>query len=165
MGAVRRVLGVLVVLVGAALVVAARARLPWYDVEPGRNTAGTVFRFDDLRANADGLDAAVSQAFFGYLAVVLLVVGAVAGVLANVPSPAANVLRLLAFTGGLAGVVATLYAVAQLFDAQRAAGGEAVNFTHNSSFGLWTCVAGFAFITVGGAGQTRSDSRSDTIGQ
>lgn len=146
---------IVLVVVGAGFVLAALGGLNWYLVQPGTtaglNVAGTGFTFADLRDNAADLDAAVAHAFFDWLARLLLVLGTVVGIVANVPSPAADGLRVGAFLIGLLGAVATFYAVAQLFDAQRAAGGSSHGVLHNASFGFWACLLGFVLIMVAGA--------------
>jgi hypothetical protein len=141
----------LLVVVGAALVVAAFGGLQWYKADGGNNVAGLGFTADDLKANADSLGAAVAGAYFDWLALTLLVVGGVAALAANVPSPVCDPLRVVAFTVGLLGVIATYYALAQLFNAQQAAGGSAHTVLHNASFGVWAALLGFALITLGGA--------------
>lgn len=142
---------ILLALVGAGLVIVALKGLQWYDVEAGNNVAGSGFTFADLRANSDELGAAVARAYFDWLALTLLVLGGVTAIAANVPTRLSDAIRVVAFSFGLLGVTATYYAVAQLFNAQRAAGGSSHSVLHNASFGLWACLAGFAMITVGGA--------------
>jgi hypothetical protein len=141
----------LLVVVGAALVIAALGGLQWYTTEGGNNVAGLGFTATDLQANADSLGAPVAGAYFDWLGMTLLVVGGVAALAANVPSPVCDPLRVVAFLAGLLGVIATYYALAQLFNAQKVAGGSAHAVLHNASFGVWAALAGFALITVGGA--------------
>lgn len=142
----------LLVVVGVALVATAFKGLLWYSVDQahGVNVAGTGFTFDDLGGNADTLVAPVASAYFDWLAWTLLIAVAVIALLANIPTPASDALRVASFLIGTTGVVATYYAVAQLFNAQRAAGGSAQSVWHNSSFGFWGALVGFALATVGG---------------
>ena len=142
-------LGVTLVVVGIVLVVLAVASLQWYRVDAGVDVAGSGFTFRDLQQNADQLNAPVAAAYFNWLALSLGLCGAVIGVLANVPSVAANVLRLLGFLIGIAGVVGTYYALAQLFYAQRAAGGASHGVFHNATYGVWCAFAGFLVAAVG----------------
>lgn len=142
-------LGVTLVVVGVVLVILAVASLQWYRVDAGVDVAGSGFTFRDLQQNADQLDAPIAAAYFNWLAFALGLGAAVAGVLANVPSAAANVLRLLGFLIGAAGVVATWYALAQLFSAQHAAGGGGHGVLHNASYGVWCALAGFLLAALG----------------
>ncbi len=136
--------------VGAACVVAAFKLLPWYSTAGGNNVAGTGFTFDDLGGNADALNAAVAGAYFSWLAWTLLIATGVLVVAASVPSPATDALRVLAFVGGLVGLVATYYALLQLFDAEQAAGGSSHSVFSSSSYGLWAALVGFVLLTVAG---------------
>lgn len=146
-------------LVGATLLVLALRGLLWYSVDSakGLNVAGTGFTFADLRGNADNLTAPVTGAYFNWLAWLLLVGVTVVGVAANLPTRAADGLRVAGLLIGLLGLVATYYALAQLFNAQRAAGGSSHSVWHNSSFGVWAAFAGFALATIGaGIGPRRA---------
>lgn len=141
--------GVTLVVAGVVLVILAVASLQWYRVDPGVDVAGSGFTFRDLQQNADQLNAPIAAAYFNWLAFALGLGAAVIGVLANVPSAGANALRLLGFLVGVAGVVATWYALAQLFSAQRAAGGGGHGVLHNASYGVWCALAGFLLAALG----------------
>lgn len=152
--AVRRVSdrNLVLVLVGAVLVVASLQGLQWYSIDTGQlNVAGSGFTAADLHANADSLGAAVAAAYFDWLAWTLLVLGGIAAVGATIPSPLTDPLRVAAFGLGLLGALGGFYAVAQLFAAQRAAGGSSHAVFHGASFGLWSCLGGFVLILLGGA--------------
>lgn len=137
------------VLVGAGLALVAITGLSWYAVDEGADTAGNGFTFADLQSNADQLGAPVASAYFDWLAWALAIGVTVVGIAANVPSPAANGLRVLGFLLGLLGVGGTYYALAQLFNAQRAAGAGSHSVWQNSTLGVWTALAGYA---IAGAG-------------
>ncbi|SHH01434.1 hypothetical protein SAMN05443575_3091 [Jatrophihabitans endophyticus] len=142
---------VVLVLLGGALVLAALGGLQWYTADGGGvNSAGTGFTFTDLHANATSLHAAVSGAYFDWLGWTVFVAAGVVALAANVPSPVTDVLRVAAFLLAVLGLVATYYALAQLFDAQRVAGGSTHSVVHNASFGFWAVFAGFALILLGG---------------
>lgn len=141
--------GIALVLLGTALVVASLVGLTWYSVTAKADVAGSGFTFTDLRANADQLSAPVASAYFDWLAWALLIGAAVVGIVANIPLPTANVLRVLGFLAGVAGAIGTYYALAQLFYAQHAAGGSGHGVWHNSTLGLWCALAGFALLAIG----------------
>lgn len=143
--------GVALVVAGTALVVLAVASLQWYRVSRGTDVAGSGFTFRDLQQDADELGAPVAAAYFNWLAFALGLAVAVAGILANVPNPLSGLLRVLGFLVGIAGVVGTYYALAQLFDAQHAAGGTAHSVVDNASYGLWSALAGFLLAGIGAA--------------
>ncbi|HET6875942.1 MAG TPA: hypothetical protein VFH38_00280 [Jatrophihabitans sp.] len=141
--------GIALVLLGTALVVASLVALTWYSVTAKADVAGNGFTFPDLRANADQLNAPVASAYFDWLAWALVIGAAVVGIVANIPTRAADVLRVLGFLAGVAGVIGTYYAMAQLFYAQHAAGGSTHGVWHNSNLGLWCALAGFALLAIG----------------
>jgi hypothetical protein len=145
-----RVVGVILVLAGAVLALAAFRLLDWYDTGArGADTAQTS-TFSDLQDNADQLNGAgAATAYFDWLAWVLLIALVCIGVAANLPVAPADVLRIVGTVIGVAGVAATYFAVAQLHNAQEAAGGEHHNAFYNSTWGLWLTFVGFA---AGGIG-------------
>ncbi|MGI8677307.1 MAG: hypothetical protein ACR2LX_01185 [Jatrophihabitans sp.] len=142
---------VLVVIAGLVLVLASQYGLLWYSVDSkkGLNVAGTGFTFTDLHTNATRLTAPIAGAYFGWLAVSLLVASGVVGIAANLPTPLSDPLRVAGFLLGMLGVFGTYYALAQLFNEQRVAGGSSHSVWHNSSFGTWAALLGFALTAVG----------------
>ena len=141
--------GVLLVAAGTLLAVLALSGLSWYSVDGGTDTAGTGFTFADLHADAAQLRVPVASAYFDWLAWALVVATALTGVLANLPVPGADVLRVTGFLLGFLGAAATIYALAQLFDAQHRAGGSDHHVFHNASLGVWAALAGFALAALG----------------
>ncbi|GAB2477437.1 hypothetical protein [Jatrophihabitans fulvus] len=140
----------LLTLLGGLLVLAAQGGLQWYTVEDGVNVADTGFTRTDLHANATSLDAAVAAAYFGWFGWTLLIVSAAAALLANLPTRLSDPLRVLAFLAGALGLVATYYALAQLFNAQEAAGGADHPVWHNASYGAYAAFGGFLLMTLAG---------------
>ena len=139
--------GVALVLLGALLVLLSFRFLDWYDVPASADSSGDV-TFSKLHASAEQLGGAgVATAYFAWLAWVLLLAVIVVGVAANVPSPAADGLRVAGFLVGALGVAGTYYALAQHFDAT----GSTHDVLHNSTWGLWAALLGF-LIAAGGAG-------------
>lgn len=145
-----RAVGVILVLAGAVLALTAFRFLDWYDTAAsGADTARTS-TFSDLQDNADQLSGAgAATAYFDWLAWVLLIALVCAGVAANLPIVPADVLRIVGTVIGVAGMAATYFAVAQLHNAQEAAGGAHHNAFYNSTWGLWLPFIGFA---AGGIG-------------
>lgn len=88
---------------------------------------------------------------FGWLAWTLLIGAAVLAVAANVPNPASEAARVVSFLVALTGLIATYYALAQLFDARQVAAGSAHTVWHNPSLGLWAALTGFGLLTLAGA--------------
>ena len=139
------VTGVGLVLSGAVLALLSFRLMHWYDVPAGHDSSGDV-TFGKLRASTDQLGgAAVASAYFHWLAWLLLLAGIVLGVAANVPSRIADALRLSGFVIGLLGLGATLYALAQHFQATASRYG----ILHNATWGIWFALAGFALIAAG----------------
>ncbi|HEV7205007.1 MAG TPA: hypothetical protein VGN18_10370 [Jatrophihabitans sp.] len=141
--------GAAFVVIGGTFVVLAILGLSWYAVEDGADTAGSGFTFADLKANADQLSAPIASAYFDWLAWALLVAVVLVGFAATLPTKVADVLRVLGFFLGVVGVAATFYALAQLFNAQRAAGGSDHGVWHNSTLGTWAALGGFLLAGIG----------------
>jgi hypothetical protein len=158
------VAGLGLMLVGTVAAAVSFATLQWYSVDSTGDSAGNGFTFGDLHGNADQLGAPVAATYFDKLAWGLLAVVVLLGLAARLPSPVAPALRVLGFLTGVAGLALTFYALAQLFDAQRAAGGSGHGVLHNAGPGLWTASAGYALLALGAvAAPHRPVGRSDTI--
>lgn len=140
-------LGLLVI--GTVATVVSFVTLHWYSVGSAADSAGDGFTFADLHDNADQLGAPVAAAYFDKLAWGLVAVVVLLGLAARVPSPVTSVLRVLGFLTGILGLALTYYALAQLFNAQRAAGGSEHGVLHNAGAGLWLAYAGYALLALG----------------
>ena len=143
------VLGLALLLVGSVSAATSFVSLHWYSVVSATDSAGAGFTFADLHDNADQLGAPVAAAYFDKLAWGLVAVVVLLSLAARVASPVAPLLRLLGFLTGAAGVALTFYALAQLFDAQRVAGGSSHSVLHNAGSGLWLACAGYALLALG----------------
>ncbi len=147
------------IVLGAAAVIASFVRLDWYDT--GNRAADTVgdSRFTDLRHNVDAVGGTpIAGAYFDWLGWALLGAVVVLGIAACLGTRASDPLRVAGFVTGLAGVVATFYALGQMVHAQ---GLGTSSIWRNSGFGLWLTVAGFAAAALGaglGPRVTRSSS-------
>ncbi len=144
--------GIVLVLVGGVLLVVAFRLLDWYTVaqhaadRPGRITFGT------LHGNADQLSGAgAANAYFDWLAWVLLIAVVLVGVAANVPTPFTDPCRVAGFLLGVVGAAATYFAIAQLHNAQVAAGAVKHNVFYNSTWGMWAAFIGFVVAAIGAA--------------
>jgi hypothetical protein len=141
--------GVVLVLVGAALVLLSFRFLDWYDVPPRADSAGSI-TFGALKTSADQLSGAgAATAYFDWLAWVLLIGLIAAGIAANLAVPGADALRVVGFLFGLIGVAATYFAVAQLHNAQVAAGATKHSVLYNSTWGLWAAFVGYFLAAIG----------------
>lgn len=141
--------GAVLVIVGGALVLIAYRFLEWYDT-PARADSAPRITFSELHGSADQLDGAgTANAYFNWLAWLLLIALVLVGVAATMPIPFVDALRVAGCVVGVVGVAATYFAVAQLRDAQVAAGGEHHNAFYNSTWGLWLTFVGFAAGAVG----------------
>ena len=140
--------GIGLVVTGGLLVLVAFRFLDWYDVPTASaNSAGEV-TFGKLHSSAEQLSGAgMAGAYFGWLAWTLLIALLVAGVGANVASPAADALRVTGFTLGIAGAGTTYLALAQHFDATASEHGV----FYNSTWGVWATLAGFLAAGAGAA--------------
>ena len=141
--------GVVLVIAGGVLVLVAFRFLDWYD-PPARADSAPRITFSELHGSADQLSGTgTATAYFDWLAWVLIIAMIGVGVAANLTVSAADVLRLVGFVTGIVGVAVTYFAVAQLHNAQVAAGGERHNAFYNSTWGLWLVFAGFVLGAVG----------------
>jgi hypothetical protein len=141
--------GALLVIAGGALVLVAFRFLEWYDT-PARADSAPKITFGELHGSADQLSGAgAATAYFNWLGWVLLIALILVGVAATMPIQPADVLRVVGCVIGVLGIAATYFAVAQLHNAQVAAGGERHNAFYNSTWGLWLTFVGFAAGAVG----------------
>ena len=143
------VLGLLLLLAGVVATSVSFVTLHWYSVDSGADSAGDGFTFGDLHGNADQLNAPVAAAYFDRLAWGLVAVAVLLALAARLPSPLAGLLRLLGFLAGVVGIALTYYALAQLFDAQRVAGGSSHSVLHSSTYGLYLALAGYLVMGAG----------------
>lgn len=143
------VAALVLVFVATALAATSFRTLRWYSVDAATDSAGDGFTFTDLHANADRLGAPVAAAYFDKLAWGLMALVVLLALAARVASPVRRLLRLLGFLVGVAGAVLTVYALAQLFNAQRVAGGSDHGVLHNASVGLWTAIAAYLMAALG----------------
>jgi hypothetical protein len=139
--------GVFLLILGAAAVFLALRYLDWYAVpQRGPDSSGNI-TFASLHTSADQLGGAgIATAYFDWLAWALLIGAFVVGWLANLAWPPADALRVLAFLLGFLGVVATFYALLQHAHAT----GSTRSVVYHGTWGLWTAVAGYAVLAVGG---------------
>lgn len=138
---------------GAGLVALALAVLPWYRDSVGSSIVRGSYR--DLRdvltlAELYGLDAPVIlRLYFGWLPAALLLglLGAIAATLGRPPLRTAG--RLAAPLLGAVAIVATWWALADLWD--RVAGRTGPGILGDSRSGLWAILLGFALLGLAGA--------------
>ncbi len=134
---------------GAALCALSFSALPWYSVSGVADSAGDGFQFADLHADADQLAAPVAAAFFDRLAWGIVGIVVVLALTARLAGAVSAGLRVAAFLVAIAGVVLTYYSLAQLFDAQRVAGGSSHSVLHSSAYGLYLALAGYLVMGAG----------------
>jgi hypothetical protein len=143
--------GVGLAVAGGALVLVAFRFLAWYDA-PARTDAAPRVTFGQLHGNADQLGtASTATAYFDWLGWVLLLALVALGVAANLPGRPSDALRVAGFLLGVVGVGATYFAVAQLHNAQVAAGAARHSVFFHATWGLWLTLAGFALGAIGAA--------------
>ncbi len=127
-----RLTAVVLVLLGAALVLVSFRFLDWYEVVRRADSAGNV-TFATLHSNADQLSGVgVATAYFDWLAWLLLILLIGVGIAANLSVPMTDALRVTGFLLGVVGAAATYFAIAQLHDAQVAAGAQKHSVFYNS---------------------------------
>jgi hypothetical protein len=143
--------GAFLVIGGGVLILVAIRFLDWYDAPAHADSAPRI-TFSELRGSADQLTGTgTATAYFDWLAWVLIIALVGVGVAANLPVAAADVLRIAGFVIGIVGVAGTYFAVAQLHNAQVAAGGERHNAFYHSAWGLWLTFVGFGAGALGAA--------------
>jgi hypothetical protein len=145
--------GIGLILAGVVLLLVSFTAVDWY---PGSNRPSAVAHigFTDLHhLTAASTSVAIAKAYFGWLAWVLLILVIVVGFAANVPTPAANGLRVAGFALGLAGAAVTYLAL------DRLAGwaGSRSAFDHARA-GVWLAIGGYLVAGLGaGLGPRRGD--------
>jgi NAD/NADP transhydrogenase beta subunit len=153
-----RLTAVVLVLLGAALVLVAFRFLDWYEVAHRADSAGDI-TFATLHSNADQLSGVgTATAYFDWLAWLLLILLIGVGIAANLGVPMTDALRVTGFLLGLLGAAATYFAIAQLHDAQVAAGAQKHSVFYNSSWGLWAAVVGYLAAAAGAALGPRAEA-------
>jgi hypothetical protein len=153
-----RLPAVALVLGGAALVLVSFRFLDWYEVPRRADSAGNV-TFATLHGNADQLaNAGTATAYFDWLAWLVLILLVGLGVAANLAAPMTDALRVAGFLLGVVGAAATYLAVAQLHNAQVAAGAQKGSVFHNSTWGLWTAFIGYLVAAAGAAIGPRTEA-------
>jgi hypothetical protein len=141
--------GVALLFAGAVLSAASFSVLTWYSASGGPDSAGQGFTFGDLHDNADQLGVPVATAYFDRFAWGLVALVVLVGVASKVRTPATAALRVAGFLAGIAGIVLTYYALAQVFNAERAAGGSKHSVFDSASYGFWAALAGYLVSAVG----------------
>jgi hypothetical protein len=153
-----RLPAVALVLVGAALVLISFRFLDWYEVPHRADSAGAV-TFATLHSNADQLSGVGSAtAYFDWLAWLLLILLIGVGIAANLDAPATDGLRVVGVLLGVVGTAATYFAIAQLHNAQVAAGAQKGSVFHNSTWGLWAAFIGYLTAAAGAAIGPRAEA-------
>ena len=149
--------GLLLIVAGTALVVAADRRLTWYQVGGGADTASEA-TFASLRNSVDQVGGArAAEIYFHWLSWTLLIAVIALGALANVETPITGLMRILGFVAGAAGVGATYYALLQYTDVQAQAGAIRHNPLFNGSWGLLAALGGFGLTALGAGLGPRKD--------
>jgi hypothetical protein len=146
-----RLPAVALVLAGSVLVLVSFRFLDWYDVPSRHDSAGSI-TFGTLHGNADQLSGAgAATAYFDWLDWLLLILLIAVGIAANLSAPMTDALRVAGFLLGLLGAAATYFAIAQLHNAQVAAGAEKHSVFYNSSWGMWAAFVGYLAAAAGAA--------------
>ncbi|HEX3337195.1 MAG TPA: hypothetical protein VHS54_12105 [Jatrophihabitans sp.] len=146
------VVGLVLVLAGAALVLVSFRFLDWYEIRSPSADSVPEITFSRLHRGVDDLGGAVvASAYFAWLAWVLLIGVIAVGCVANAPSPLADAMRVGGFLIGLLAAAATYYALAQYRDAQVNAGATRHGVLFNSTWGLWIAIVGYLLAGVGAA--------------
>jgi hypothetical protein len=143
--------GIALVLAGAVALMLSFTTTTWYAGQSSGPDSISRITFSTLHHLTSIIPGAPSstKAYFGWLAWVLLLLGVIIGVAANVPWPVAPgasiALRVAGAVLGVLGMVVTYYAMHKLF----APSGASV-FTHSRA-GLWLAFVGYAVIAAGAA--------------
>jgi hypothetical protein len=149
---------VALVLAGAVLVLVSFRFLDWYEVPHRADSTGDI-TFGTLHSNADQLSGVgAATAYFDWLAWLLLILLIGVGIAANLNAPMTDALRVAGFLLGLLGAAATYFAIAQLHNAQVAAGAEKHSVFYNSSWGMWAAFTGYLAAAAGAALGPRTEA-------
>jgi hypothetical protein len=144
--------GLVLVLVGAALVLVSFRFLDWYAVRSTSADSVPEITFSRLHHSVDDLGGAVvASAYFAWLSWVLVIAVIAVGCAANAPSRVSDAMRVGGFLIGLLGAAATYYALAQYRDAQVSAGAARHGVLFNATWGLWIAMVGYLLAGVGAA--------------
>jgi hypothetical protein len=135
------VVGLVISIIGAALVVISFTALNWLSGDDGFGGTDKV-TFRNLH-DLVGSDApALPRLYFNWLAYALLVVVLVLAVLGNLPTGTHALWRVLGILGGFAGVIITFYSLYN--------GGTTLSDIYKyGSTGFWLAMAGFFVMGVG----------------
>ena len=139
--------GILLSVSGAVLVLLSLTTLTWYGGRShGADSVGAI-TFSTLHRLTQVVPGESTSArwYFSWLAWTLLLIGIALGFAANLPTPAATVLRIAGLLTGLAGVAITYYALHQLF------GSTGSHVFDNADAGVYVAMAGYLIIGLGAA--------------
>jgi hypothetical protein len=144
------VAGTLLVVIGAALVLTAYTALDWYKHDSGQGASHFSAVHDALRAlHSVGGANAISYAYFSWLAWVLLAVAVIGALVANLPTSAVRVSRLVGSVVALLGLIATALSI-QLTSGDRVASTVSyADYVKKAGFGFYVGLAGFLVIGIG----------------
>ena len=137
--------GLTLMFIAVVFLVLSFTALSWYRIDtPGISSASFRFSFSKLHdvAGDNSLLPSSTQAYFGWLAWTLAAALVVVGVLANLPSRAAPVLRWLGLAIGAFGVSMTYYSFDKL---------NGGHHLEHARPGVWLALIGFAAGAVGSA--------------
>jgi hypothetical protein len=147
------VAGIALLLAGVVLLLVSFTAVDWYPGSTGPSAVAHIGFTDLHHLTAASRSVAIAKAYFGWLAWVLLILVIVVGFAANVPTPAANGLRVAGFALGLAGAVLTYLALDRL----ASWAGSRSAFDHAQT-GVWLAIGGYV---VAGLGAVVGPRRAD----
>ncbi|MGI8760189.1 MAG: hypothetical protein ACR2LF_02590 [Jatrophihabitantaceae bacterium] len=129
--------------VGAVLLLVSFTAVNWYPGSTGADAQADI-TFSKLRALSGGAGVpAITHAYFAWLAWVLLILVIVVAFAANLPTQAANPLRVAGLFAGLVGAAVTYLALEQPH--QGTSGGA---FDH-AQVGIWLALGGYLLAGLG----------------
>ena len=140
--------------VGAVLLIVAFTATHWYDGSQDSSFSKVKDQLDvvDKAGAAEG----IAKAYFGWLAWVLLALAVLVAIAANLPSPAAGVLRAVGAVVGIAGIVVTFLAI-KLVDTSKIPGAGSVSgvpdsysdYLKHTGVAFYLALGGFLLAAVG----------------
>jgi hypothetical protein len=132
------IVGTVLAVVGAVACVVAFTALKWFHEGGGQ-------KFSDLHTFTDNspFSTGIGTVYFGWLGWVLLAVGLVTAILANLPTSASMAMRPLAILVNLAGIGLTFWAV------DIAHGPAYTFFLKRADEGFYVTLGGFALMAIG----------------
>jgi hypothetical protein len=147
--------GIGVMVVGAVLLLLSFTTLDWYQAPKSQGDSVSKIGFAELHHNLDSFPAGgrpgPSEAYFSWLAWVLLIAVIIVAFAANLPTKASDGLRMFGFFLGLLGVAFTYYTLSRYAQAAHDLFGTSSGALTHADIGIWAALGGYLLAGIGAA--------------